>query len=85
MEKLVHLPFQMKARVYIVFENHFILKTFIILGKVYAWGMGSNNQLGIGSEDDQYTPTLLQGKQVLHNNVLKVSSGGQHSLFIVES
>lgn len=54
-------------------------------GKVYAWGMGSNNQLGIGSDDDQFTPTLLQGKQVLHKNVLKVSSGGQHSLFIVES
>lgn len=47
--------------------------------------MGSNNQLGIGSEDDQYSPVQLTGKQVLDKQVLRVSSGGQHTLFIVEN
>lgn len=44
--------------------------------------MGSNQQLGIGSEDDQTTPQLLTGAQVKDREVIKVSSGGQHTLFI---
>lgn len=51
-------------------------------GKVYSWGMGSNQQLGLGSDDDQLTPTLLTGVQVKDRHVLSVSSGGQHTLFI---
>lgn len=54
-------------------------------GEVYAWGMGSNQQLGIGSDDDQNLPQLLTGVQVKNKKVLKVSSGGQHTVFIVES
>lgn len=61
-----------------------LFSSHLITGKVYAWGMGSNNQLGVGSEDDQETPTQLTGKQVLDKNVLRVSSGGQHTLFIVK-
>lgn len=53
-------------------------------GKVYAWGMGSNNQLGNGSDEDLLEPTLLTGQQVKDKNVINVSSGGQHTLFIVE-
>ncbi len=30
-------------------------------GKVYAWGFGSNNQLGTGSDEDALEPTLLTG------------------------
>lgn len=51
-------------------------------GKVYSWGMGSNQQLGLGSEDDQLIPTLLTGAQVKERQVISVSSGGQHTLFI---
>lgn len=51
-------------------------------GKAYAWGMGSNQQLGIGSDEDQNVPTLLTGQQVKEKQVIKVSSGGQHTLFI---
>lgn len=51
-------------------------------GKVYSWGMGSNQQLGLGSDDDQDTPTLITGAQVKDRNVVSVSSGGQHTLFI---
>lgn len=51
-------------------------------GKVYSWGMGSNQQLGLGSEDDQLVPTLLTGVQVKDRQVIGVSSGGQHTVFI---
>lgn len=46
--------------------------------------MGSNNQLGNGSDDDLLEPTLLTGQQVKDKTVINVSSGGQHTLFIVE-
>lgn len=51
-------------------------------GKAYSWGMGSNQQLGLGSDDDQLTPTLLTGAQVKDREVINVSSGGQHTIFI---
>lgn len=49
-------------------------------GKVYSWGMGSNQQLGCGSDEDQLVPTLVSGAQV--RDIINVSSGGQHTLFI---
>ena len=33
-------------------------------GKVYSWGMGSNNQLGSGDEEDVFVPTPVGGKQL---------------------
>lgn len=51
-------------------------------GKVYSWGMGSNQQLGVGSDEDQKVPIQLSGVQVKDRNVIAVSSGGQHTLFI---
>ncbi|XP_055610045.1 regulator of chromosome condensation isoform X2 [Uranotaenia lowii] len=53
-------------------------------GEVFAWGMGSNQQLGTGSEDDETSPVQISSKQVQGKKILKVSSGGQHSLFLVE-
>jgi regulator of chromosome condensation len=53
-------------------------------GKIYVWGIGTNSQLGTGEENDVMEPTLLTGAQVKEKNVISVSSGGQHSLFIVE-
>lgn len=44
--------------------------------------MGSNHQLGVGSDDDQFEPVLLTGVQVKDKDVIRVSSGGQHTLFI---
>lgn len=52
-------------------------------GKAYSWGMGTT-QLGLGSEDDdQIEPVHIVGAQVKERNVLSVSSGGQHTLFVV--
>lgn len=53
-------------------------------GEVYAWGMGSNQQLGTGNEDDETKPVQISSKQIQGKTILKVSSGGQHSLFLVE-
>lgn len=39
-------------------------------------------QLGLGSDEDQLVPSQLAGVQVKDRNVLAVSSGGQHTLFI---
>lgn len=53
-------------------------------GEIYAWGMGSNQQLGTGNEDDEIEPVLIASKQVVGKKALKASSGGQHSLFLIE-
>lgn len=54
-------------------------------GDVYAWGFGSNYQLGLGKDDDVDTPQLVAGAQVKDKKLLKVASGGQHTLFIVNA
>lgn len=54
-------------------------------GKPYVWGMGTSSQLGTGNEDDVTEPKLLVSAQVKEKNVLCMSGGGQHSLFIVEA
>ncbi|KAK2726254.1 regulator of chromosome condensation-like isoform X2 [Artemia franciscana] len=52
-------------------------------GDCYSWGMGTNGQLGSGSEDDIYTPHHIQSKETQEKRVIAVSSGGQHTLFVV--
>ena len=54
-------------------------------GLAYAWGMGSNLQLGSGSEDDQWVPNKVTGKQLEGRKVIDVSVGGQHSALLVTS
>lgn len=54
-------------------------------GKVYVWGMGTSSQLGTGDEEDVPEPKLLVSAQVKDKNLFSMSSGGQHSLFLVES
>ena len=52
-------------------------------GVAYAWGMGSNGQLGLGSEDDVVTPAKLTAKVLDKRPVLSASAGGQHTLLLV--
>lgn len=54
-------------------------------GKLYTWGMGSNNQLGVGDGDDELEPTLVQSKATLDKRILLADGGGQHSIFLVEA
>ncbi|XP_012260789.1 regulator of chromosome condensation [Athalia rosae] len=51
-------------------------------GDLYAWGMGSNGQLGTGDEEDAEVPTLVVGKQLKEKKVLRVAGGGQHTLIL---
>ncbi|XP_073837687.1 regulator of chromosome condensation 1 [Musca autumnalis] len=53
-------------------------------GKLYSWGMGSNHQLGTGSDDDALEPVLIVSKQTEGKRIIRASSGGQHSIFLVE-
>ncbi|XP_056142568.1 regulator of chromosome condensation [Lampris incognitus] len=53
-------------------------------GSLYAWGMGTNLQLGTGEEDDEWTPVKMTGKQLENRTVLMVSSGGQHTVLLVK-
>lgn len=53
-------------------------------GSVYAWGMGTNLQLGTGEEDDEWSPVEMTGKQLENRAVLMVSSGGQHTALLVK-
>ncbi|KAM6910456.1 regulator of chromosome condensation [Xenentodon cancila] len=52
-------------------------------GSVYAWGMGTNLQLGTGEEDDEWSPVKMMGKQLENREVLMASSGGQHTVLLV--
>ncbi|XP_061393835.1 regulator of chromosome condensation [Musca vetustissima] len=53
-------------------------------GKLYSWGMGSNHQLGTGSDDDALEPVLIVSKQTEGKRIIRASSGGQHSIFLVQ-
>ncbi|KAK7100546.1 regulator of chromosome condensation-like isoform X2 [Littorina saxatilis] len=53
-------------------------------GKIYAWGMGTSKQLGIGTEDDAWTPTQVSGKQFETRRGVMVDSGGQHTVFLAK-
>ena len=54
-------------------------------GEVFSWGMGSNNQLGHGNDSDCYEPKQIVSAQTKDKKMLQVDSGGQHSVFLVES
>lgn len=53
-------------------------------GKVYSFGMGASS-LGTGDDDDVLIPKLIIGAQVKDKILIKVASGGQHSLFVVQA
>ena len=54
----------------------------LLTGEAYCWGMGSSLQLGTGEEDDEYTPTLLEGKQLENRKVIALEAGGQHTVLL---
>ncbi|XP_068125384.1 regulator of chromosome condensation [Hyperolius riggenbachi] len=53
-------------------------------GHVFSWGMGTNQQLGTGEEDDVWRPYEMTGKQLENRDVLSVSGGGQHTVLLVK-
>lgn len=55
-----------------------------LAGRVFAWGMGTNYQLGTGQDEDAWSPVEMTGKQLENRVVLTVSSGGQHTVLLVK-
>ena len=53
-------------------------------GEVLSWGMGTNGQLGHSDDEDAWTPTNMQGKQLETRGVQLVSGGGQHTLLLAK-
>lgn len=51
-------------------------------GELYGWGMGTSFQLGTGEDEDCYEPTLIKSKQLADRQVIRVSSGGQHTVIL---
>lgn len=47
--------------------------------------MGTSGQLGTGEEDDCFEPTLIKSKQLSERCVIKVSSGGQHTVILASA
>ncbi|XP_066971514.1 regulator of chromosome condensation [Macrobrachium rosenbergii] len=51
-------------------------------GDVYGFGMGTNNQLAQGDDDDQLEPVKLGGKQLAERKVVAAQAGGQHTVLL---
>lgn len=51
-------------------------------GDLYVWGMGTNGQLGTGTDEDVEEPFLLKSKQLEGRTVVRVAGGGQHTLVL---
>ncbi|KAB7496162.1 Regulator of chromosome condensation [Armadillidium nasatum] len=51
-------------------------------GEVYGFGMGTNNQLAQGDDEDRWEPSIIKGKQLEDKKVVSVEAGGQHTIFL---
>jgi alpha-tubulin suppressor-like RCC1 family protein len=50
-------------------------------GETYAWGWNACSQLGLGHEEDQYKPHIVEGLR--GKNVISLSAGAIHSIAVV--
>lgn len=53
-----------------------------LAGRLFSWGIGSNNQLGLGDEEDKFEPQVVSGR-LADKCTLVVSGGGQHTVILV--
>ncbi|KAI9248082.1 regulator of chromosome condensation 1/beta-lactamase-inhibitor protein II [Sporodiniella umbellata] len=54
-------------------------------GQGYSWGFNSSNAIGNGSDEDEPLPSLLKGKNLGTNKIVRVAAGGQHSVFLTHA
>lgn len=52
-------------------------------GTCLAWGMGTNLQLTNGSEEDEWEPITVSGKNIEGKKVQNIDGGGQHVAILV--
>ena len=50
-------------------------------GKCYSWGSGAVYQLGMGKDEDQPVPTMIDNTAVRNRKLNWASGGGQYSMF----
>lgn len=60
-------------------DNH---TAAIVGGKVYTWGMGSWGRLGLGHQDDVWTPTQVEVPG--ETTAIELACGSYHTLFLAE-
>lgn len=53
-------------------------------GHLYAWGLGQQGQLGLGSEESAGVPTLVRSKQLRPFDSVSASAGGQHCVLLAK-
>jgi len=49
-------------------------------GELYTWGRGSHGCLGIGTDEAQFLPMLVQFDEPKHSIITSVSAGGEHTV-----
>ena len=52
-------------------------------GDIYVWGLGRDGQLGLGTNRDKATPTLMEDTFGSGKRVHNVSAGSKHTMVIV--
>ncbi len=72
-------------RVHTHTHTHSRTHTRTSTGEAFAWGMGTNHQLGTGEEDDSWTPVKITGKKIENCRILDASAGGQHTALLVSN
>ncbi|KAH8338321.1 hypothetical protein KR067_013163 [Drosophila pandora] len=53
-------------------------------GKLYSWGIGTSNQLGVGDGDDEWEPVVVSSKNTQNRRALLATGGGQHAIFLFQ-
>ena len=80
-----HLPLKVPALTNVSSVAAGVACSFAVTstGEAYSWGMGTNMQLGSGSDEDVWTPGRVKGKNLENCHVLAISAGGQHTAMLV--
>ena len=45
-------------------QSYVLYLAYLFTGEIYAWGMGTSNQLGQADDDDFWEPVQMTGKQL---------------------
>ncbi|KAH8270163.1 hypothetical protein KR018_005088 [Drosophila ironensis] len=53
-------------------------------GKLFSWGIGNCNQLGVGDGEDEWEPVLVSSKNTQNSRALMATGGGQHAIFLFQ-
>lgn len=49
-------------------------------GEIYTWGRGYRGCLGLGTDDSQFAPMLVEFHEALYPCITKISAGASHTI-----